>query len=211
MSERRTAKADLADSWCWSFACDEDRRYHDTEWGVPVHDDRQMFEHLCLECLQCGLSWSYVLTRRDVFRQVFHDFEIDAVAAMGEDELAAAMEVPRLLHSPRKLRALVRNAQAAQRVRDEFGSFCAYFWSWTGGRTYLYQGHQKGSIPARNGLSARVAADLKRRGFSYVGPTNVYAHLQACGIVCDHNERCPRYAFVTERFPCVRKRRDDEG
>lgn len=208
--ETRQTTTHTADDWCWKYASDQDRAYHQTEWGVPVHDDTRMFEHLCLEGLQCGLSWNYVLVRRDLFRACFHGFDIDAVAAMDGAEVEALLEVPGILRNRAKLHAIVNNARAAQRVREEFGSFSAYFWQWSGGKTIFYMGHQQGNIPASNGLSARIAADLKRRGFKYVGPVNVYAHLQSCGIVCDHNEACPRYAHIRDNFPSVRKRRDAE-
>lgn len=206
----RRTKDQLVDNWCWQFASEQDRAYHDTEWGTPVHDDTHMFEHLSLECLQCGLSWDYVLQRRDLFRACFHDFDIDAVAAMPDDEIDRLTDIPNILRNHSKLVAIRKNARAAQQIRAEFGSFSAYFWQWSGNKTICYMGHQKGSIPASNGLSARIAKDLKRRGFSFVGPVNVYAHLQACGIVCDHNERCPQYAFIVKNFPTIRKRRDDE-
>lgn len=210
MEETRKSKDLLVDNWCWQFASETDRAYHNNEWGVPTHDERHMFEHLCLECLQCGLSWNYVLERRELFRKHFHNFDIDAVAAMTDAELQGILDVPNMLRNVPKLRALVGNAQAAQRLREECGGLAAYFWNWTDNKTILYMGHQKGGIPASNGLSAKIAADLKRRGFKYVGPVNIYAHLQACGIVCDHNERCPRYNFVLENYPTVRKRRDHE-
>lgn len=209
--EKKATETNPADeSWCWRFAGEEDRAYHFNEWGVPTHDDTHMFEHLCLECLQCGLTWNYVLVRRDLFRKHFHNFDIDKVASMNDADVKRILEVPNILRNESKLRALITNAQAAQKLRDEFGSFTAYFWNWTDGKTILYMGHQKGAFPASNGLSSRIAADMKKRGFKYVGPTNIYAHLQACGIVCDHHERCPRYAYVVENFPCVRKRRDAE-
>ena len=206
----RTAKAELKDGWCWSFASEADKRYHDGEWGVPIHDDTRMFEHLSLECLQCGLSWNYVLTRRELFRSCFLGFDIDAVAALSEGDIEHMLERPGMLRSPRKLRAIVGNARAAQGVRAEFGSFAAYFWGWTDGATVLYEGHETGDIPASNGLSARIAADLKRRGFAFVGPTNIYAHLQATGIVCDHSERCPCYKAIVAAHPTVLLPRDQE-
>lgn len=211
MDEKRTSKEALANAWCWSFASKQDREYHDTEWGVPVHDDRQMFEHLCLESLQCGLSWDYVLQRRHLFRACFCSFDIDAVAAMNEGDIQVVLATPGILRNAGKMHAIVGNAQCAQVLRREFGSLSAYFWSWTDGKTYLYQGHQKGGIPASNGLSARIAKDLKRRGFKYVGPVTIYAHLQSCGIVCDHHKACPRYEFITQNYPCVRKRRDADA
>ena len=207
----RTGKAELVDGWCWSFASEMDHRYHDEEWGVPVHDERHMFEHLCLECLQCGLSWNLILMRRDVIRACFAGFDIDAVATMGEDDVERILATPGMLRSGAKVRAIINNARCVRAMHAEGLSLDGYFWGWTGGRTVLYEGHEQGGIPAKNGLSARIATDLKRRGFKYVGPTNVYAHLQACGIVCDHNERCPRYHYVVEGHPCVRLPRDEEG
>ena len=200
----------VEETGCWRFAGDEDRRYHDEEWGVPCHDDVRMFEHLSMECLQCGLSWNTILLKRDVLRACFAGFDIDAVAAFDEGDVERILATPGMLRSRAKVRAILGNARAAQRVRAEFGSFSAYFWSWTDGATVLYEGHELGEVPAANGLSARIAADLKRRGFSFVGPVNVYAHLQSCGIVCDHRAGCPRHAFVTGNFPCVRLPRDHE-
>ena len=209
--DARTAKNDLADNWCWRYASDEDRAYHFGEWGVPCHDDVRMFEHFSMECLQCGLSWNTILLKRTVLRECFAGFDIDAVAALREDDVERILATPGMLRSAPKVRAIIGNARAAQGIREKFGSFSAYFWSWTDGKTILYEGHDLGGIPARNGLSTRIAADLKNRGFKFVGPINVYAHLQSCGIVCDHNARCPRYAFVTENFPCMRLPRDNEG
>lgn len=212
MEQRRASKDELVDGWCWSFASEQDRRYHDEEWGVPVHDERHMFEHLSLECLQCGLSWNLILQRREIIRACFSGFDIEAVASMDETDVARILATPGMIRSAAKVRAVINNARRVLAMRDDEGiSFSDYFWGWTGGKTVLYMGHQKGGIPARNGLSTRIATDLKRRGFKYVGPVNVYAHLQACGIVCDHNERCPRYHYVVENYPCVRKRRDDEA
>ncbi len=206
----RTSKADLADSWCWTYASEQDRRYHLEEWGVPVHDERRMFDHFSLECLQCGLSWNLILQRRDVVRACFAGFDVDAVAGMGDADVERILATPGMIRSPRKVRAVINNARCVLTMHDGGVSFDEYFWNWTGHKTILYQGHEQGGIPAKNGLSTRIAADLKRRGFRYVGPTNVYAHLQACGLVCDHNEDCPRYHYVVENHPCVRMPRDDE-
>ena len=160
----------LADVWCWQFASPEDERYHFEEWGVPVHDDSHMFEHLSLECLQCELSWNYVLQRRDLFREASHGFGIDLVAAMDEAEVLSLLKRPRMLRNKAKLFAIVGNARASQAPRDEYGGISAFFWNWTDGKTILHQGHQRGGIPASIDLSARIARDLKRRGFRCVGP-----------------------------------------
>lgn len=195
---------------CWRYVNETDRCYHDEEWGVPVHNDRQMFEHLCLECLQCGLSWNYVLMRRDLFRSCFFNFDIDAVAAMDEADIEPMLERPNMLRNRAKLRAIIRNARAAQALREEFAGLAAYFWGWSEGKVILYEGHETGDVPASNALSERIARDLKRRGFSYVGPVNVYAHLQACGIVCDHRAGCPRRDAIIEENTCVCLPRDGE-
>lgn len=206
----RTSKDSLVDGWCWSFASEGDRRYHDEEWGIPVHDERQMFDHLSLECLQCGLSWNLVLLRRDVIRGCFAGFDVDAVAGMGERDVERILGTPGMIRSAAKVRAIINNARCVLAMHGEGRTLDQYFWDWVGDKTILYEGHERGGIPAKNGLSARIAKDLKRRGFRYVGPTNVYAHLQACGLVCDHNGRCPRYHYVTAGFPCRSMPRDHE-
>lgn len=195
----------------WAFASEADRLYHDTEWGVPVHDDdRQMFEHLCLECLQCGLSWGLMMKKRAIFRRCFEDFAIDRVAAYGEEDVRRILAADGMLKSERKVRAILNNARCCQRLQAEFGSVCAYFWSYTDGRTVLYDGHAEGAVPASNGLSARISRDLKKRGFQYVGPVNIYAHLQACGIVNDHARDCPCYKRINAAWPTVCLRPDGE-
>jgi len=194
----------------WANVNEQERLYHDTEWGVPVHDDRVMFEHLCLECLQCGLSWDLMLTKREVFRQCFAGFDYDMVAAFGEEDVARIMGTPDMIRSERKIRAVISNAQAYQKVREEFGSFCDYMWAYSGHKTILYQGHATGLTAVSNGLSAKISKDLKRRGFKFVGPVTIYSHLQACGIINDHGKDCPCYARINAAYPTVRKRRDQE-
>ncbi len=194
----------------WANVNEQERLYHDTEWGVPVHDDRVMFEHLCLECLQCGLSWDLMLTKREVFRQCFAGFDYDKVAAFGEEDVVRIMETPDMIRSERKIRAVISNAQAYQKIREEFGSFCDYIWAYTDHKTILYQGHATGLTAVSNGLSAKISKDLKRRGFKFVGPVTIYSHLQACGIINDHGKDCPCYARINAAYPTVRKRRDQE-
>lgn len=187
----------------WAGASAAMRRYHDLEWGVPVRCERTMFEHLMLECLQCGLSWSLVLERREVFRACFAQFDYEVVADFDEDDVIRILGTEGMIRSPRKVRAIINNARRAREVAREFGSLCTYFWSFTKGSVVLFEGREEGQVPASNALSAHVAADLKRRGFSYVGPVNVYAHLQATGIVCDHDTTCPCRERIIESWPCV--------
>ncbi|MBQ9827897.1 MAG: DNA-3-methyladenine glycosylase I [Lachnospiraceae bacterium] len=194
----------------WAEINELNRRYHDTEWGVPVHDDRQMFEHLTLECLQCGLSWDLMLKKREIFRECFDDFEPERIAAYSEEDVERIMNTESMIRSPRKIRAVINNARRCMELREEFGGICDYFWSFSGGKTILYQGHDTGLIPVSNGLSERISRDLKKRGFKYVGPVTIYSHLQACGIINDHDRDCPCRKRIIEGCPTIRKRRDSE-
>ena len=194
----------------WANINERNRRYHDEEWGIPVRDERRMFEHLSLECLQCGLSWDLMLKKRAVFRQCFADFDVDAVAAFDETDVARIMQTEGMLRAVNKVRAVIRNARCCQALREEFGGLCAYFWSFTGGKTILYNGHADGSVPVSNGLSARISSDLKRRGFRYVGPVTVYSHLQACGIINDHDGACPCRQKINLLNPVLALPRDKE-
>lgn len=196
----------------WASIDELDKAYHDAEWGIPVHDDRHMFEHLTLENLQCGLSWQLMLKKREIFRACFDNFEFDKIAAYDEADIERILAIDGMIRSRRKVEAVINNARCCQQVRAEFGSFSDYFWNFAGGKTILYNGHGTvdARIPVSNGLSARISKDLKKRGFKYVGPVTVYSHLQACGIVCDHDLDCPRRAYITQNFPCVQRRRDRE-
>ncbi len=194
----------------WADMNEANRTYHDTEWGVPVHDDRQMFEHLCLECLQCGLSWDLMLKKRKVFRACFDNFDYNKMANYHAADIERILSTDGMIKSPRKVAALINNAQCFQRVCEEFGSFCDYLWAYTGGKVILYRGHDTGRIPVSNGLSATISKDLKKRGFKYVGPITIYSHLQACGIINDHDASCPCRNKVNKGHPTVSKRRDKE-
>ena len=186
------------------------RTYHDNEWGIPVHDDRHMFEHLTLECLQCGLSWDLMLKKREIFRACFENFDFDRIAAYDEADVERILNTEGMIRSPRKVLAVIHNARCYQKIREEFGSFCAYIWAWSGGKTILYAGHGAGPVPVSNGLSADISKDLKKRGFKYVGPVTIYSHLQACGIINDHDRDCPCRQKILAEHPTVKKRRDRE-
>jgi len=195
----------------WANINERNRVYHDSEWGVPVHDERKMFEHLSLECLQCGLSWDLMLKKREIFRGCFADFDYEAVAAFDEADVERILRTEGMLRSPRKVRAVIGNARCCVALQAEFGGLCGYFWSFTGGKTLLYQGHDAGPIPVRNGLSERISRDLKRRGFRYVGPVTVYSHLQACGIINDHAADCPCRERINAAHPTLSLARDGEA
>ncbi len=196
----------------WVFAGEKDRVYHDAEWGIPVHhDDRQMFEHLTLECLQCGLSWGLMMKKREIFRRCFENFDYDKIAAYGEADIERILNTEGMLKSERKVRAVINNAICYQRIRAEFGSFCDYLWGYTDGKTILYEGHAEGAVPVSNGLSDTISRDLKKRGFKYIGAVTIYSHLQACGVINDHAGDCPCYARINENWPTIRLAPDREA
>jgi len=194
-------------NYCEMFKLDSlDHAYHDAEWGWPVHDDRQMFEHLSMEVMQCGLSWITCLKRRDVFRQCFDNFNIERVAAYGDDDVARIMSTPGMIRAERKIRAIINNA----RIAAHMPSLCEHLWSFSNGNVIVYDGHPEGNIPVQNGLSQRVAKSLRQLGMTFVGPVNIYAHLQACGIVNDHSRSCPLFQKIIGTFPVVYLPADDE-
>ena len=194
----------------WCLGNEKMIRYHDEEWGVPVYDDRKQFEFLMMEVMQCGLNWNMMIQKREIFRRCFDDFDFDKVAVYGETDIERIMGTEGMIRSRRKIGTVIHNAQCYQTIRTEFGSFSEYIWSFTKGKTYLYMGHQKGSIPARNDLSDRISADLKKRGLKYMGSVTIYSHLQACGIINDHREGCFRYRELILCTDSVRKRRVQE-
>lgn len=194
----------------WCMCNDKMIRYHDEEWGVPVRDDRKQFEFLMLEVMQCGLNWNMMIQKREIFRKCFDGFDFDKVALYKEADIERIMAQEGMIRSRRKIEAVIHNARCFQEIREEFGSFSDYIWSFTKGKTYLYTGHQKGEIPARNGLSDRVSIDLKSRGMKYMGSITVYSHLQACGIINDHLDSCYRYQELLAVTDAVCKRRDHE-
>lgn len=194
----------------WCLINELEIKYHDEEWGVPVYDDRKQFEYLMLEAMQCGLSWDIVLKKREIFRSCFHNFDYDVIAAYSEDDIDRIMNMEGMIRSRKKIEAVINNARRFQEIRQEFGSFSDYLWGYTDGKMVLYSGHETGKVPAANGLSDRIAADLKKRGFKYLGSVTVYAHLQASGVVNDHWSGCHCYEKLVSQHPTIKKRRDKE-
>jgi DNA-3-methyladenine glycosylase I len=169
------------------------RDYHDTEWGVPLHDDNRLFEFLVLEGAQAGLSWRTVLAKRERYREVFHHFEIARVAAMSDRELEKLLLDPGIIRNRLKVSSTRDNALAALQVIEEFGSLDHYLWSFVDGRTIRNQWRGVGEVPARTGLSDRMSKAMKQRGFRFVGSTICYSLLQATGMVNDHLLGCFRH------------------
>ena len=160
---------------------------------MPVRDDRRHFEFLTLEAAQAGLSWLTVLKRRDGYRRAFVDFDPEAVARFGETEITSLLEDQRIIRNRKKIEATVANAAAMLAVAEERGSFDEYIWEFVDGTPVINRWRDQGDVPATTALSESVSADLRRRGFRFVGPTVVYAHLQAAGLVVDHLTGCFRY------------------
>src|ERR1700681_1232797 len=170
--------------------------YHDREWGVPVHDDRQHFEFLVLEAAQAGLSWSIVLKKREGYRRAFSQFDPEKVARYTQNRIHKLAADPSIIRNRMKIEAAVRNARAFLAIQDEFGRFNAYCWRFVDGRPRLNRWKATREIPATSRESDAFSKDLKRRGFSFVGSTIVYAHMQAIGMVNDHLVGCFRYKEI---------------
>ena len=168
--------------------------YHDEEWGVPEHDDRALYEKLILDGAQAGLSWRTILHRREGYRKAFRGFEPDVIAGWGEREMERLRQDARIIRNRAKIHAAIQNAGAFLQVQEEFGSFDAYLWGFVDGRTIVNRWRSLDQIPATSKESESLSKDLKQRGFSFVGPTIVYAYMQAIGMVNDHIVDCFRYA-----------------
>ena len=174
--------------------------YHDREWGVPVHDDRLLFEFLVLEGAQAGLSWATILRKRDNYRAAFDGFDVASVAAYDDSKVAALLSNPGIVRNRLKVRAAIKNARALIAVQLEFGSFDRYQWSFVGGEPNQNSWNSMSDIPATTPESEAMSNDLKKRGFGFVGPTICYAHMQAVGMVNDHIVDCFRHGEVSRSF-----------
>lgn len=164
--------------------------YHDQEWGRPLHDEQALFELLCLESYQAGLSWEIVLNKRQAFRSAFFDYDIKKVATMTDSELDDLLANPNIIRHKAKLYATRANAQAFLRVQEEFGTFDHYLWSWVNFTSLANPVKSFRELPTKNELSERLSKDLKKRGFKFVGPVCVYSYLQAAGLLNEHEETC---------------------
>ena len=170
------------------------QQYHDEEWGVPVHDDRTLFEFLILEGAQAGLSWITILKKRAHYRRVFDDFDPDKVARYTPRKVDKLLADPGIVRNRLKVESAVSNARAFLETQAEFGSFDRYIWSFVDGKPIVNRYRRMKDVPAVTPEAERLSKDLKRRGFRFVGPTIMYAHMQATGMVNDHLVDCPRHA-----------------
>ena len=192
----------MCESCAWCLGDAALKRYHDEEWGNPLHDDRKHFEYLALETFQCGLSWKLVLQKREIFRACFDNFDYEKIAAYDDAMIARALATPGMLKNRAKAFAMVTNARAFIKIIDEFGAFDKYIWGFTGGKSRVYTSH--GAAPVtRNALSDEIASDLKKRGFKFIGSITVYSYLQSCGIINDHSPACFRYIQILNSHPHI--------
>jgi DNA-3-methyladenine glycosylase I len=168
--------------------------YHDDEWGVPVHDDRELYEFLTLEGAQAGLSWLTILRKRDGYRRAFAGFDPEVVARFGPKEVVRLLEDPGIVRNRLKVESAIANAARVLEVQHEHGSFAAYLWDFVGERPVVGNWRTLSELPAETGLSRALSKDLKKRGFRFVGPTVCYAFMQAVGLVNDHTVDCFRFA-----------------
>ncbi|RAV28540.1 DNA-3-methyladenine glycosylase I [Sinomicrobium soli] len=182
--------------WCVGDPLYE--KYHDEEWGVPVYDDATLFEFLILETFQAGLSWITILRKRENFRKALDNFDYRKIARYREDKILELLADEGIIRNKLKIRATVSNALAFIKIQDEFGSFSNYIWGFTNGKPIRNTLSDYRHAPANTPLSDKISKDLKKRGFKFVGTTVIYAHMQATGMVNDHEEHCFRYHEVQQ-------------
>ncbi len=168
-------------------------KYHDEEWGVPCYDERHLFEMLCLEGAQAGLSWITILRKRENYRAAFDNFDAEKIACYGEDKIDELLQNSGIVRNRLKVTAFIKNARSFLTVQKEFGSFDRYIWQFVGGEPIVHSFTSLREIPAKTSEAEAMSKDLQKRGFTFVGPTICYAFMQACGMVNDHLVDCFRY------------------
>ena len=167
--------------------------YHDFEWGIPVYDDKTLFEFLILETFQAGVSWITILNKRENFRKAFDDFNYHKIANYKEIKFNELMQNPGIIRNKLKIKSAITNAQLFIQIQQEFGSFSKFIWSYVNGKPIINQFQNKDEVPATSGISDRISRDLKKRGFKFTGSTIMYAYMQAVGMVNDHTADCFKY------------------
>lgn len=186
------------------------QKYHDTEWGVPLYDDKKLFEALSLECLQCGLSFLTILLKRDIFRKCFCQFDFEKVAKFKEKDIEKILNTEGMIKLPRKIEAIINNAKCFKEIVKEEGSFSKFLWGYSNNKIINYTGHENSKIPVSNALSKKLANDLKKRGFKFVGAVTIYSFLQAVGVINDHSKECSRFNEINNSNDIVKIKPQEE-
>lgn len=176
------------------------RDYHDKEWGTPIHDDRAIFQKLILDGFQAGLSWSTILNKRENFRKTFDNFDFNKVARYDKKKVNALLKDKGIIRNRMKIEAAIKNAQVFIEIRKEFGTFDKYLWQFVGGKPIFNELKTLKNMPTKTEISERLSKDLKARGMSFVGPTIIYAFMQAAGMVIDHQVHCFRYKELKKKY-----------
>lgn len=174
--------------------------YHDQEWGIPLYDDTRLFEFITLESAQAGLSWYTILKKREGYRRAFHQFDVKKVAAMQDSDIEHLMNDESIVRNRMKIAATINNAKRFIEIQNEFGSFSNYQWGFVEGKPLVHDLNTLADYPATTDISTAFAKDLKKRGFKFLGPTTVYAHMQACGMVNDHSNDCFRKTEIIAKY-----------
>ncbi|MDG4981183.1 DNA-3-methyladenine glycosylase I [Lactococcus lactis] len=183
----------------WCLSTDKMIHYHDTYWGVPLHNDQELFAKLVLDLNQAGLSWATILNKQENFYEAFDNFEIEKVAVYDENKEQELLQNAGIIRNKLKVKAAIVNAQKVLEIQKEFGSFNKYIWSFTDGKVLQHQVNDESEIPATNELSDKMSKDMKKRGFKFTGSTVIYAFLQAVGVINDHADYCYRQAELMDR------------
>ncbi len=186
--------------------CEKDplyKEYHDREWGVPIINDQKHYEFLVLESAQAGLNWLTILKKRDHYRQAFQDFDPARVATYGPREIQLLLEKSGIIKNRRKIEASINNARRFLEIQNEFGSFCNYIWGFVDHEPVVNNWHSLEEIPPHSSLSETISSDMKQRGFQFIGPTIIYSHLQATGLINDHLLNCFRYQEIIDGYPTI--------
>ena len=177
----------------WANGSELEQAYHDNEWGVPLHDDRKLFEFVTLEGAQAGLSWATILKKRENYRKLFNDFDVEKIARYNKRKIESLLKNPGIIRNRLKVESTVSNARAFIDIQNEYGSFDTYIWRFTDGKPIVNRWQSLKDIPASTELSDTLSKELKKRGFRFVGSTICYAFMQATGMVNDHTVDCFRY------------------
>ena len=177
----------------WALGSELEQNYHDTEWGVPLHDDRKLFEFITLEGAQAGLSWATILKKRENYRKLFADFDVEKISRYNKNNIQTLLKNPGIIRNRLKVESTISNARAFIKIQQEFGSFDTYIWRFSDGEPVVNRWKTAKHIPTSTAISDAMAKDLKKRGFRFIGSTICYAFMQATGIVNDHTIDCFRY------------------